>query len=203
MLISRLGIGRALLALALALLGTEAVPAELDVVVHDGRIDVSADAVPLSQVLDRIAAAIDAEVEYDGPPPSQVVTLALLNQTPADVFVSVLQDQGTDFALQMDAAGTRVVRVLIAAESSVSVQDHVAPPPPGPVERPTLPEAIQKLLTQADAEGDASDAEVDDSAEERDEEPPETPALPEALERLINQLRTEGELPTAPPRRRE
>ena len=38
---------------------------------------------------------IGAEIEYEGTPPDQVVTLALVNQTADGVFVNVLQDQGT------------------------------------------------------------------------------------------------------------
>ena len=183
-------LGRIALALAFACLGTHAFSGELDVVVHDGQIDVSAQAVPLSQIVERIAATIGAEVEYLGPPPLQAVTLALVGRSPAEAFAGVLEANGANHALQMDEAGTGIVRVVVVTASSPPDQESLAPLASQQVEvpPPPLPEVLERLIEEAAEEGEPVGA-------DGDEEQVEAPALPEVLEELIRQRPDEGEKP--------
>lgn len=204
---SRHALARTILALALALLGAEAPANEVDVIVHEGQIDVSARAAPLSQVLDQLAAAIGAEVQYEGPPPPQLVTLAFVDLTPAEVLLSVLRGQGIDFALQMDAAGGKVVRLLVAADSPVADQSRLPPPTDLPLEAPTSPPPamLEQLLHQMGANVeeiealvDEAEADRDEAIQERDAETPEPPALPEVLRRFLEHGEADGKDPGEP-----
>ena len=74
--------------------------------------------------------------------------MTLLDQTPADALVGLLVDQGTDFALQTDAAGTGVVKVVIATDTAVDEKDRPAPSASRrrEPEEPVGPQALQRLL---------------------------------------------------------
>ena len=185
------------LILVLALLGSQPAPAAVDVVVHGERIDVSARSAPLSQVVEQIAEAIGAQVEYGGPPPEQLVTLALVDQTPAEVFVSVLSEQGADFALLMDAAGTSVAKLVIATDTSLSGAGPSAPTPP--LVEPPAEEALRDVMSRLGVQLDELEAEAESDDSGEDGEEPETPELPGALQRLLDQAGANGERAPGPP----
>jgi hypothetical protein len=88
--------------------------AEVEVRVSDERVDVTATAAPLADVLDQLARQIGMEIVYDGQPPRQHVTLALEDRSPAEAVQGILEGQGLNYALLADPSGRRVQTLLLA-----------------------------------------------------------------------------------------
>jgi hypothetical protein len=78
-----------------------------------GKIDVAAAAAPLADVLDRLAHQIGMKVVYEGPAPRQLVTLSLVGRSPAEAVTAILEGQGLNYALVLDATATRVEKLLV------------------------------------------------------------------------------------------
>ena len=173
--------------LAAALLLTAPVLADVQVRVRGRLVDVSATAAPLSQILDWIALAVGTEIEYGGVRPSQRLTLAFSNRSPAEALLGVLDGQGLNFAIQLDATGHGVQKLLIAAATPRSARR----PPPTPARRATPPRPLQRPtpppLLQFDSEPDPEDEEDLEDSEGEDgtavvpATPLSTPRLPARL----------------------
>lgn len=106
----------ALTALAIATPGMAAV----DVRVSGQSVDVQASNAPLSEVLDRLSRQTHMKVVYDGAPPRQTVTLDLRGRTPVEIVVAALEGQGVNYALAMDATGTRVETLLVSGTATAT-----------------------------------------------------------------------------------
>jgi hypothetical protein len=102
-----------------------------------GLIDLRVTAAPLADVLDRIARHTGMQVVYEGPPPRQLVSVALMHRTPAEAVLAVFEGLGLNYALRMDATGTRVDTLLLTGTSSPSTPR--TPEPAGSPVRP-MPE---------------------------------------------------------------
>src|SRR6266511_1870800 len=100
------------LALALLALPTEA--AEINVRVAEGRVDLSANAAPVADVLDRLSKQTGMKVVYEGPPPRQLVSVSLAGRTPAEAVVGLLEGLGLNYMLLGDPSGTRVQTLMMA-----------------------------------------------------------------------------------------
>jgi len=142
-----------------------AVDAEVEVRNNGGRLDLRATATPLADVLDRLARTTGMKIVHEGAPPRQQVTLALAGRTHAEAVLGVLDGQGLNYALKMDATGTRVEMLILAGAATPSTAPPAAAPPtptarPVPVPQPP------------------PDAQVDE-----EEPPPEEEAEPEAPQR--------------------
>jgi hypothetical protein len=108
-------------------------PAAAGIVVHEsqGRIDVAAAAAPLADVLDGLARKTGMKVVYEGPAPRQLVTLSLVGRSPAEAVTAILEGQGLNYALVLDATATRVERLLVTGNtSSVTGSTAARPVPP-------------------------------------------------------------------------
>src|SRR5207245_46545 len=81
------------------------------------RVDVRADAAPLAEVLDRLAKQTGMKVIYDGAPPRQMISVALQGRTPAEAVLGILEGQGLNYMLQMDASGQRVQTLMMAGST--------------------------------------------------------------------------------------
>ncbi|HEU0091032.1 MAG TPA: hypothetical protein VFS78_02910 [Vicinamibacteria bacterium] len=92
-------------------------------------LDVRATAAPVSEVLDRIARETGMKVTYDGPPPRARVSVTLAGVTPAQAVLRVLEGQGLNYALRMDARAVRIEALLMVAGSGAGT-GMVAPPTP-------------------------------------------------------------------------
>jgi len=92
-------------------------------------LDVRATAAPVSEVLDRIARETGMKVTYDGPPPRARVSVTLAGVTPAQAVLRVLEGQGLNYALRMDARAVRIEALLMVAGSGAGT-GTVAPPTP-------------------------------------------------------------------------
>ncbi len=109
-----------------------------------GRIDVAAAAAPLADVLDRLARQTGMKIVYEGPAPRQLVTLSLVGRSPAEAVSAILEGQGLNYALILDATATRVEKLLVtgATSTSSSARAATASPPrytPPPSPSPTSP----------------------------------------------------------------
>ncbi len=156
---------------ALALLVASAGPgrAEVTVRLNAGRVDITANAAPLSEVLDRLARQTGMKVVYDGPAPRQLVTVSLMGRVPAEAVHDLLEGQGVNYALLGDTAGTGVQTLLMTgttapvASSASSFNAAAA----------TRSRSASPPLSSPDA--------VDEPEEDPDDEPaPEAPGAPGA-----------------------
>lgn len=129
-------------------------PATAGIVIREaqGRIDVAAAAAPLADVLDRLARQTGMKVVYEGPAPRQLVTLSLVGRSPAEAVSAILEGQGLNYALILDATATRVEKLLVTGATSGSTSARAAtassprytpppePEPDDPPDEPPVPE---------------------------------------------------------------
>jgi hypothetical protein len=109
---------RVVFGLVLAVALAPSVRAEVTVHVAAGRVDVTANAAPLADVLDRLARQTGMKVVYEGPAPRQLVTVSLLGRSPAEAVHDLLEGQGLNYALLGDSAGTGVQTLLMTGQAS-------------------------------------------------------------------------------------
>ena len=83
----------------------------------DGRLDLSARAVPLADVLRCLVEHAGLRVEYDGPPPRQPVSVALRGDSLAGTLESLLEGLGVNYLLSRDPSGTGVERLIVFGSS--------------------------------------------------------------------------------------
>jgi hypothetical protein len=160
--------------------------AEVDVRVSDERVDVTATAAPLADVLDRLARQIGTDIVYEGTPPRQRVTLALEGRSPAEAVQGILEGQGLNYALVADPSGRGVQTLLLAGPAGKGSSPPPARPTSPRVRRPIIPpgaspEMMDPDLANMDEEEPFDDSEFmdEDSAEDPDltgEPPPGYPA---------------------------
>ena len=138
------------------------------------KVEVHAAAAPLTEVLDRLARQTGMKVVYDGPQPRARVRLDLPPVTPLQAVLSILEGQGLNYALRMDASGTRIETLLLVAGGASG-----APVPAGPAPRSDIPPRLfEREREQPEpAEPDEAPAE----APLRGNEPDETPKGARAL----------------------
>ena len=103
---------------------------ELTVRTKDGVVEVRAQHAPLARVLDAVAAEAGAAVRYDGPRPSQPVSVSLFTRRPQDALTTLLVRARLKYALTVDPR-TRRLRTLVV------ITDSDAAPPPRPTPEPT------------------------------------------------------------------
>ena len=121
-----------LLALALATQGTTA--AEVQVRPNGDRIDVIATAATLQDVLTRLSQQTGMKVVYDGAPPRALVTVSLVQRTPAEAVLSLFEGLGLNYALSSDRTGTRVEMLIISTATGGASPSR---PSSAPVTQPT------------------------------------------------------------------
>jgi len=149
------------------LLAAGTASADVQVRLVDGRVDVQATAAPLADVLDRIARQTGMKVVYEGPAPRFLVSLSLERRTPAEAVLGTLEGLGLNYALQLDATGTRIQTLVMAGATSPSASFR-STSTPAPVSRPVPPP-----ISSADA---VEEPEVYDEPVEEEKEP-EAPPL--------------------------
>lgn len=164
--------------LVLALAASPAA-AEVLVRVSGGRVDLTATAAPLADVLDRLARQTGMKVVYEGPAPRQPVTVALHGRTPAETLLAVFEGLGVNYALVADSTGSGVQTVLVAgtttsapAASAAAAAGRPAPrpnarrpygPPPG-----SSPETVEPAFDELDEEPEEDVAALPPGAEPMD-----------------------------------
>ena len=141
----------------------------------DGRVDVRAKGAPLVSVLDRLANQTGMTVTYQGPPPRRTVSLEVYGANHFQAVMEVLDGLGVDYAVTTDAAGTRVLSLVVAGptRSADAHQDPVDPSPlpadstePDPPALPTLPAPTDPADPGTDPAANANPADGPPQAED-------------------------------------
>jgi len=112
----------ALCGLALLLAAAPPLRADVTVRVTGGRIDIIANAAPLSEVLDRLARQTGMKVVYDGTAPRQLVSVSLVGRLPVEAVHNLLEGQGVNYAVLGDATGTGVHTLLMTGSAGPAAQ---------------------------------------------------------------------------------
>src|SRR5258708_4322836 len=112
--------------LASFLVALPASAADVSVSVTEGRVDLSATAAPIADVLERLSKQTGMKVVYEGPAPRQLVTVSLHGRSPAEAVLGLLEGQGLNYILIGDASGERVQTLMMAGASATPS----APSPP-------------------------------------------------------------------------
>src|SRR5512143_2282096 len=94
--------------------------AEVSVRVSGGRVDLTATAAPLADVLDRLARQTGMKVVYEGPAPRQLVTVSLHGRTPAETILAVFEGLGLNYAMVADATGAGVQTLMVAGAAGAT-----------------------------------------------------------------------------------
>ena len=63
---------------------------------------------PSRDVLDRLAKQTGMKIVYEGPAPRQLITLSLVGRSAPEAVTAILEGQGLNYALILDATATRV-----------------------------------------------------------------------------------------------
>jgi hypothetical protein len=138
--------------------------ADMDVEVKGGLLTVRARAVPLAQLLDRLSVETGMKLTYDGRRPSQLMTINIEHLSEAEAVGRIFEGLGINYALQTDASGRRVERLIIAdAVGSVPLAPASTTLPPrqaiagqaqesAPLEESAPPEEDQSSNIQATSE---------------------------------------------------
>ena len=159
---------RPTVALVLLALAPAAVAADVVVRVSGGRVDLTATAAPLGDVLDRLARQTGMKVVYEGPAPRPLVTLSIQGRTPAEAVLSVFEGLGVNFVLLSDSTGAAVQTLIVAGASAAAAPASSATPsrpPAGP--RRTFGSPPGSSPEGGDA-----------TFETVEEDPPEEPTIP-------------------------
>ncbi len=141
--------------------------AEVSVRVSGGRVDLTATAAPLADVLDRLARQTGMKVVYEGPAPRQLVTVSLHGRTPAETVLAVFEGLGLNYAMVADSTGAGVQTLVVAGAAAASAASSPAsaatrPTVPGP-RRPfgpppgSSPEAVEPGFEDGDQEAETND----------------------------------------------
>jgi hypothetical protein len=109
------------------------------------RVDIRVTTTPLADVLDRLARATGMKVVYDGPRPSQLVSVSVEQKTPVEAVLGLLEGSGISFALQADPTGTRCDTLFVVTPGAPGQRPPVtaalnAPAPPVVEEEATVAE---------------------------------------------------------------
>jgi hypothetical protein len=86
---------------------------DLDVQVVEGRVTLRAEAVPLTDVLDRLSQETGTKVIYEGPEPAPLVTVSIEGRSERETLARLLEGLGLNHVFQMDASGRRVEKLII------------------------------------------------------------------------------------------
>jgi hypothetical protein len=167
------------MSVAALLLAAGTASAGVEVRAQGELVDVRSTATPVSEVLDRLGRELGMKVVYESAPPRQALTLSLEGRTPAEAVVGILEGLGLNYALVMDATGTRVKTLMITGAASASAGPPPAPSRPAPafVARPPV---LQRELPEPDAGGEVDPdaaAEEEAAAEEGGEPDPDAEGL--------------------------
>jgi len=148
--------------LVAALLAGPAAAAEINVRVDGGRVDLSTNAAPVADVLDRLSRQTGMKVVYEGAPPRQLVSVTLAGRTPAEAVVGLLEGLGLNYMLIGDASGARVQTLMMGGAAPAAPSPRATSPSPS-----TRPAPVSSP--------DAEEAEEPDEEPERPEPNPAAP----------------------------
>jgi hypothetical protein len=123
---ARWWLGASLLLLA----GFQSASAEVDVETRGGLVTIRARNAPLVQVLARLSQETGLKLIYEGPPPSQVVTVSIEGVAESQVVTRLLEGSGLNYTFQMDPSGTRVEALFLSGGSNSAPASVIPRTPP-------------------------------------------------------------------------
>ena len=167
------------LAPALILAALPGETANVEVHVSGGRVDLRLPGAQLSEVLTRLSGALGFKLtREDGVADPYLPALEFKNRTGVEAVLGVLEGQGLNYVITMDAAGATVESLLITATKPVSEAASPA--------RPTLPSGLPGGARFPRMPAPPPEPNEDDGAAEPpdlippEEEPVPAPAAPPA-----------------------
>jgi hypothetical protein len=167
--------------------------AEVLVRVSGEKVDLTATAAPLADVLDRLARQTGMKVVYEGPAPRQLVTLSLHGRTPAETVLAVFEGLGINYALVADASGTRVQMLMVAGAAAASPSASSGARPAPAVATPRRP-----FGPPPGASPDAAEPPFDEGDEEPMSDEAEIGGLPPGTEPAPDAANPGGQAPSPP-----
>jgi hypothetical protein len=166
-------------ALGLLVASTLPVRAQTNVRVKAGRIDITASATPLGELLRQLAKQTGMNLIFDGAPPGDLVTASLAGRSPVEAVNDLLKERKINYALAVDATGRVNTLIIVTA---VRPQAAQASAPAAPA-HPSAPASVLELLDQLGAPVEEARRAEMEAAEESEEKPQNLP-LPDLLEHL-------------------
>ena len=122
----------------LVLLAAGAASGRLEVRTRETKVTLKARAVPLWQVVDRLAGEAGLSVSYDGPKPSARLTATLEAPSAKELLIKVLRGQPVSYAFWPATAGRGPERLLIGLPPPAVPLGASQPPREG-IGAPKLP----------------------------------------------------------------
>lgn len=80
----------------------------------DGQVTIQADKMPLSQILDRLAASSGMKITYEGTRPSMPVSMTVDGISETEAVLRLMEGQGVSYVLATDLTGERVDTLIIS-----------------------------------------------------------------------------------------
>jgi hypothetical protein len=161
--------------LASFLVALPASAADVSVSVTEGRVDLSATAAPIADVLERLSKQTGMKVVYEGSAPRQLVTVSLHGRSPTEAVLGLLEGQGLNYILIGDASGERVQTLMMAGSTATAS----APSPPAAANRPGA-----RMGAPPGSRPDPDEA-VEEPEPEEEPEPVQAGPPPKALPEVI------------------
>jgi hypothetical protein len=202
---------RVLAAAALAAVALAAPPraaAEVEVHYRNGRVDLRATAAPLSEVLDRLGRATAMKVVNEGQTPAVQLTLTLEGRTPTEAVLGVLEGLGLNYALSLDASGSRIETLILAGaagnkpapatfRSSTPTNRFIPRASPVIPDEPDMAEEAPPV--EDDEEANGAEGEVDEPLDEgAQQDPAQPPGAPPGPRGSVLQAPAEPLFPSSP-----
>lgn len=175
---------RSLGLLASFLIALPAAAADVSVRLTDGRVDLSATAAPIADVLERLSKQTGMKVVYEGPAPRQLVTVSLHGRSPTEAVLGLLEGQGLNYILIGDASGERVQTLMMAGATAMPSKPSLPASPNRPGPRASPP-----------ASRPDPDEAVEDPEQEEEPEPAQAVQPPNGLPQLIPGAGPNGGVP--------
>jgi hypothetical protein len=127
---------------------------DIRVQVEPDHVCIEARSEPLTEILSRFAQATGAEIVYEAQHPRQMVSVRIEARTAGDALTQLLEGQGLNYALRLDASGGVEMLVITGSASATAASgpaDRIRRSSPLP--EPATPEVPEEFL-EADAEPD-------------------------------------------------
>jgi len=153
--------------------------AEVELRRRGDRLDLVATAVPLADLLQRLARETGMKVVYDGAPPRTLLTVTLLDRTPAELVLGLFEGLGLNYAVSFDRTGTRIDTLLMAGAAGSGTTPARAPASAAPAAAvgPRRPQPPSRAARDERDEHDepAEEAEAGEASAEPPAEPSPAP----------------------------
>ncbi len=144
--------------------------AEVVVRIAEERVDVTATAAPLADILDGLARQTGMEIVYDGNPPLQKVTVDLKGRSAAEAVQGILEGQSLNYALVAHPTGLHVQTLILAGTAGKGTSARGSSRSPAPLSRrPPLPPGASPGMMDPGLD-DLEDEDLYDDSDLMDEE---------------------------------